>query len=125
MGIDLPKLWRWEREAEHASRLSLQQPTNHPGGTGITPEELIAGDDGGDIERVVNDDEEVVLLREAILNLKEQERLVLSLYYFEELKLHEIATIMGVTESRISQIRTKAIANLRSALAFLREEACA
>jgi RNA polymerase sigma factor for flagellar operon FliA len=65
------------------------------------------------------------MLREEILNLKEQERLVLSLYHFEELKLHEIASILGVTESRVSQIRSKAIANLRSRLSGLREDMCA
>ena len=35
------------------------------------------------------------MLREAIMKLKEQERTVLALYYFEELKLHEIAEILG------------------------------
>jgi RNA polymerase sigma factor for flagellar operon FliA len=45
---------------------------------------------------------------------------VLSLYYFEDLKLREIATVLGVTESRVSQIRSKAIANLREKLAHLR-----
>jgi RNA polymerase sigma factor FliA len=125
MGIDIEKLWRWQREAEHAARVSLDHPTDNGSGTGVTPEELLAGDKGTDIETLINGDEEIHILREEILNLKEQERLVLSLYYFEELKLHEIATILGVTESRISQIRTKAIANLRAAMGRLRKEACA
>jgi RNA polymerase sigma factor for flagellar operon FliA len=38
---------------------------------------------------------------------------VLALYYFEELKLHEIAEILGLTESRVSQVRSKALARLR------------
>ncbi len=125
MGIEVEKLWRWQREAEHASRVSLDQPRDTGSGTGATPEELIASHKTSDIETVLSDSEEVSLLREEILNLKDQERLVLSLYYYEELKLHEIATILGVTESRISQIRTKALANLRAALGRLREEACA
>ena len=53
-------------------------------------------------------------------NLKEQERIVLSLYYFEEMKLHEIASVLGLTESRVSQIRTKALGRLRTELAHLR-----
>ena len=69
--------------------------------------------------------EEVERLREEILNLKDQERLVLSLYYFEELKLHEIASILGVTESRVSQIRSKAVVNLRARLGGLRDGVCA
>ena len=47
------------------------------------------------------------------MKLKEQERTVLALYYFEELKLHEIAEILRLTESRVSQIRSKALARLR------------
>jgi RNA polymerase sigma factor for flagellar operon FliA len=47
---------------------------------------------------------------------------VLSLYYFEELKLHEIAKILGLTESRVSQIRSKALGKLRTELSPLREQ---
>ena len=54
-------------------------------------------------------------------NLKEQERIVLSLYYFEELKLHEIAKVLELTESRVSQIRSKALSKLRVELRPLRE----
>ena len=84
-------------------------------------EEILMGHNGVDIEEQISNQEELQILRDEILNLKEQERIVLSLYYFEELKLHEIATLLGVTESRISQIRSKAIANLRESLAYLRE----
>jgi RNA polymerase sigma factor for flagellar operon FliA len=48
---------------------------------------------------------------------------VLSLYYFEELKLHEIAKVLGLTESRVSQIRSKALTTLRGRMAKLREPA--
>jgi RNA polymerase sigma factor for flagellar operon FliA len=47
---------------------------------------------------------------------------VVSLYYFQGLKLHEIATVLGLTESRISQIRSKALQLLRTRLKRLREE---
>lgn len=53
-------------------------------------------------------------LREAIDKLPEKEKLVLSLYYNEELNLKEIGAVLDVSESRISQLRTKAIAMLRS-----------
>lgn len=125
MGIEIEKLWRWQRDAEHAARISLDRPTDTMTGQGATPEELIAGEEGHDIEAVINREQEVTLLRDEILQLKEQERIVLSLYYFEELKLHEIASIMSLTESRISQIRSKAIANLRARLTPEEEAACA
>jgi RNA polymerase sigma factor for flagellar operon FliA len=121
MGIELEKMWRWQRDAEHAARISLDRPSDTMAGQGATPEELISGDDGHDIETVINREQEVTLLREEILKLKDQERIVLSLYYFEELKLHEIAEVLGVTESRVSQIRSKALLSLRERMAHLRE----
>ena len=44
----------------------------------------------------------------------------MSLYYFEELKLHEIAKVLELTESRVSQIRSKALSKLRVELTPLR-----
>ena len=55
-------------------------------------------------------------LAAAIDQLPEQEKVVLSLYYYEELTMQEIGQVLEVTLSRISQIRTKAILHLRAAL---------
>ena len=60
-------------------------------------------------------------MRDEILRLPERERIVLSLYYFEELKLHQIGRVLGLTESRVSQIRSKALQTLRTRLHHLRE----
>ncbi len=56
-----------------------------------------------------------VLIR-SMQRLSERERIVVSLYYFEDLSLKEIGNLLGVTESRISQIRTKALNELRPIL---------
>ena len=48
-------------------------------------------------------------LAEAISDLPEREKLVVTLYYYEELTLREIGEVLGVTESRVSQLHTKAI----------------
>ncbi len=55
-------------------------------------------------------------LAEAISGLPEREKLVVTLYYYEELTLREIGEVLGVTESRVSQLHTKAILRLRSRL---------
>lgn len=55
-------------------------------------------------------------LTEAIKNLPEREQLVLSLYYDDELNLKEIGHILGVSESRVSQIHSQAALKLRSKL---------
>lgn len=54
------------------------------------------------------------LMTNAIDTLSEKEKMVVTLYYFEELTLKEISAIMKVSESRISQIHSKAITRLRS-----------
>jgi len=59
-------------------------------------------------------------LREAVADsiarLPEREKLVVTLYYYEELTLREIGEVLGVTESRVSQLHTKAILRLRAHL---------
>jgi len=57
------------------------------------------------------------LLAQAIDELPEKERLVLSLYYYEEFTMKEIGTLLGVNESRVSQLHTKATLRLRTRLA--------
>ncbi|GAC1418905.1 MAG: FliA/WhiG family RNA polymerase sigma factor [Acidobacteriaceae bacterium] len=61
-------------------------------------------------------------LIDAIDELPEKERLVLTLYYYEELTMKEIGLTLGVVESRISQIHSSAVARLRSTLSALRPE---
>jgi RNA polymerase sigma factor FliA len=56
-------------------------------------------------------------LAEAISSLPEREKLVVTLYYYEELTLREIGEVLGVTESRVSQLHTKAILRLKAHLA--------
>jgi len=53
-------------------------------------------------------------LAEGIESLPERERLVIALYYYENLTLREIGEVLGVTESRVSQLHTKAVLGLRS-----------
>jgi RNA polymerase sigma factor FliA len=57
------------------------------------------------------------LLSAAINSLSEREKIVVTLYYFEGLTLSEIGEILGVTESRVCQIHTKAVGTLRNNLA--------
>jgi RNA polymerase sigma factor for flagellar operon FliA len=61
-------------------------------------------------------------LEEAVLALPEQERTVLVLYYYENMMLKEIGQVLGVSESRVSQIHTKAVLRLRGRLGdFMKE----
>lgn len=55
-------------------------------------------------------------LADAVARLPEREKLVVALYYYENLTLREIGEVMGVTESRVSQLHTKAVLRLKSGL---------
>ncbi len=61
-------------------------------------------------------------LVDAIEELPEKERMVLTLYYYEELTMKEIGLTLGVVESRVSQIHSSAVVRLRTALAGLRPQ---
>jgi RNA polymerase sigma factor FliA len=120
LNIDLETYWRWQAETEGAVKVSLDRPAQEGDRRSGSPAELLPDTTERGIEELLNLEQEVEILREAILELKEQERVVLSLYYYEELKLHEIASILKLTESRVSQIRSKAISKLRAHMAPLR-----
>jgi RNA polymerase sigma factor for flagellar operon FliA len=60
-------------------------------------------------------------LADAIESLPDRERLVIALYYYENLTLREIGEVLGVTESRVSQLHTKAVLGLRGNLHQSRE----
>src|ERR671923_198157 len=62
------------------------------------------------------------LIAEAVDDLPYQEKVVISLYYYEELTMKEIGKVLDITESRVSQIHTKSIFHLRSKLKLLLQD---
>ncbi len=60
------------------------------------------------------------ILADAINQLSERERLVITLYYYEDLTSKEIGKILGVSDSRVSQLHTKAVLRLRGRLARMK-----
>jgi len=122
LGTDVQTLWRWRSEVEGSVHLSLTSTTGDGSATVPSRVEFLRSDEEGADDRLSRESE-VAKLREAILRLNDQERTVLSLYYFEELKSADIAEVLDISESRVSQIRSKALGRLRSELAPLRASA--
>jgi RNA polymerase sigma factor for flagellar operon FliA len=98
----------------------------------VALDELLMDDDGGGSPRLVDTlkdstaldpqamaehGEARQLLARAVEQLPDREKVVVSLYYFEGLTLAEIGRVLGVTESRICQMHTKAVLHLRTKLA--------
>ena len=85
-----------EEDNHQVPRIETVSDANHPSAL-------------GDVEKL----EMRAFLTTAIDRLTEQEKLVIALYYFEELTLKEIGEVMSISESRVSQIHTKAVLKLR------------
>ncbi|MBI5089793.1 MAG: FliA/WhiG family RNA polymerase sigma factor [Actinobacteria bacterium] len=83
---------------------------------GAEPRSL-AGETPDSPSAIVEESEVRRLVRQEVRRLPEREKLVMSLYYDEGLTLAEIGSVLGVTESRVSQIHTKAVLHLRARLA--------
>lgn len=110
LGIDGDELQRW------LSTIAVANvgPLDHVvGGTDGEPRQLPASTDDGP-DAVIEDKELKATMRSEIRRLPERERTVVALYYDEGMTLAEIGSVLGVTESRVSQIHSKAILMLRS-----------
>ena len=115
--LDMPveKVENHIKYMNHASVLSFEAALQDM--TAIFAKgELEAGDMDGKPEESLFFREMMEMLTAAIDGLGEKERLVITLYYYEELKYSEIAEVMGIGQSRVCQIHTKAIRKLKSSL---------
>ena len=125
LGLDLATLEHWLTAVRGVSVLSLEKPLAHDvEGHAFTPLGQLVEEAPGPAARAETQ-ELTRHLATAIDALPQQEKVVLSLYYFEELTLREIGAVLAVTESRISQIRTKAMLHLRARLQNLTQGAYA
>ena len=92
----------WYASGEEDDQISIVESIESP--TGLNPDTIVEREE---VKRVII---------EAINELPDKEKKVLILYYYEDLTLKEIGHVLGVTESRISQLHTKAIMRLRARL---------
>jgi RNA polymerase sigma factor for flagellar operon FliA len=115
MGVSLERYDALVLRVRPAIILSLDKETDEDQ-AGVHISERIADDRAKTGSEVADQKEFSEFLEEAVFNLPEQEKTVLVLYYYENLMLKEIGKIMGVTESRVSQIHTKALIRLRARL---------
>jgi RNA polymerase sigma factor for flagellar operon FliA len=86
------------------------------GGDQVALIDTIEDTDAPDPQGTLSQTELREAIADAIARLPEREKLVVTLYYYEELTLREIGEVLGVTESRVSQLHTKAILRLKARL---------
>jgi RNA polymerase sigma factor FliA len=115
LDIDVSTYWRWRDDTATRTVMSYEgEPAGHAVGAPL--QEVIPDSDATSAPEELGRQEEVKMLREAIGRLPEKERTVMALYYYEELNQRQIAEVLHVTESRVSQIRTQALKRLRARL---------
>lgn len=119
MGVTLDELHAIFNQVSFVNVVALDELMNSSadrgdkGTLGDTLEDKNAPDPMGAFES----EETKVILAQAIQGLPEREKIVVTLYYYEGLTLAEIGQVLGVTESRICQMHTKAVLQLRARLA--------
>jgi RNA polymerase sigma factor for flagellar operon FliA len=121
LGVTAEQLTAMYKQISSLGIVALDEMLSFNGGETLTFGDTLADRRDGPVttyERV----EMRQMLADAINRMSEREKIVLTLYYYENLTLAEIGTVLGVTESRICQIHTKAVLQLRSRLASVERE---
>jgi RNA polymerase sigma factor for flagellar operon FliA len=113
MGVSLDEYHRVVQDAANCQIASLDD----------TEGEVEVPDHASDPFREVQGGEFREALAAAIAELPERERLVMSMYYDDELNLKEIGAVLSVTESRVCQLHGQALVRLRARLASWRKSA--
>lgn len=114
MKLSVEKLESFTAQAAAAQTLSFEEMVMDSGFD--IPEK--ANDDGmWSAEAGVHKQEKLEYLAEAIKSLKERERLVITLYYYEKLRFSEIGKVLDVSESRVCQIHSQAVQKMKKYLA--------
>jgi RNA polymerase sigma factor for flagellar operon FliA len=118
VGITVEELEQSLTEISRSSIAALDElwTVSSSGGDQIALIDTIEDSDAPDPQGTLSQTEMKEAIGEAIARLPEREKLVVTLYYYEELTLREIGEVLGVTESRVSQLHTKAILRLKARL---------
>ncbi|PYG89846.1 RNA polymerase sigma factor for flagellar operon FliA [Ruminiclostridium sufflavum DSM 19573] len=113
MGISMEEFYKLLNDVNVSSMMSLEEFMEQNYERGL---EIVSDSADDKPEAALENIEIKEILIEAIDKLPEKEKAVITFYYFEELTLKEISAIMNVTESRISQLHTKALLRMRGKL---------
>lgn len=119
LGISLEELRQWYASIQYITLISLDEPISE--GENYTLLDNVHNQTSSNPEKTSEQNELKDMLVKAVGDLPDKERLVVTLYYYEDLSNKEIAKIMNLSDSRISQLHTKAILRMRGKLARLKK----
>lgn len=121
MELSLDQLNGIYNQISSVGLVALDEMLSFSGGENLTFGDTLADREDGP-GRVYERVEMRQLLAEAINRMNEREKIVLTLYYYENMTLAEIGRVLGVTESRVCQIHTKAVLHLKSRFTSMERE---
>lgn len=113
IGISEDELLNWQGQANVTNVISLDEFVDTSGEKNV---ESVGVNTFETPEEVIEKDELKKLLAESLETLTDREKKVILLYYYEELTLKEISLVLEVSESRISQLHTRALQKMKSKL---------
>jgi len=115
LNIDTEKLYEIIAQASGITLLSLEMISNHEDAR-LKLIDCLTDAGGMNPLSILKTEEVREIVADAISTLPEKERMVVALYYFDDLTMKEISAVLKLTESRVSQLHTKAMLRLRGKL---------
>jgi RNA polymerase sigma factor for flagellar operon FliA len=116
LGLDQKAFDRLQRQTRQLQFIPLDKPVSQDEGDGGDLHEAIADESQTLSSEDLEKSELAEIMVDKLETLPERQRQVLAMYYFENMRLAEIAAVFGVTEARICQIHTQALGSLRKYL---------
>ena len=118
VGIEVSELEQSLTDISRSSIAALDElwTISGSGGDQVSLIDTIEDEHGPEPQSAFAQTELREIVADAITSLPEREKLVITLYYYEDLTLREIGEVLGVTESRVSQLHTKAVLRLKARL---------
>ncbi len=121
LGLDSKEYAKWVEESKPVTFLAIDQHADGAEGEGASLHELLADEHDTTGRDHLEKAELIELLTQRIAELPDIPKKILAMYYFENMRLAEIAAVFGLTESRICQIHAHTILGLRAYLQRMRE----
>jgi len=116
LGLTPREYAKWLDESRPVTFIAIDQTSDQGDSEGASLHEMLADENDETGRERVEKQEMLQLLAQRISELPDIPRKILAMYYFENLRLAEIAAVFGLTESRICQIHSQAILGLRAYL---------
>jgi RNA polymerase sigma factor for flagellar operon FliA len=120
LGLTPKEYAQWLEESKPVCFVAIDQITDHEDGSGGSLHEVIADENDVPARDRMEKEELLQLVAQRIQELPDIQKKIMAMYYFENMRLAEIAAVFGLTESRICQIHTQIVLGLRGYLARMR-----